>query len=141
MIDKLTYVRSFRPDWQHVLELQGEAHQPGTFVFKVSLDADLWRQVIMPDSSTLVDLSDAILHAYGFDHDYLYRFVFPSRFGTEIEIAQPFMEQTPSVTEVTIRELPAQPDFRMLYNYDFGDNWRFDVVLVRIDPPEQNPAP
>ncbi len=22
----------------------------------------------------------------------------------------------------------------MLYNYDFGDNWHFNVVLERIDP-------
>ena len=23
----------------------------------------------------------------------------------------------------------------MIYNYDFGDNWLFDVTLERIDPP------
>lgn len=51
------------------------------------------------------------------------------------------MDETPSAGEVRIGDLPAQVGFHMLYNYDFGDNWHFDVALERIEPPQQDPVP
>lgn len=74
------FIQVYRPDWQRVLELPGQAFQSGSFVFKVSLEDNLWRQIIIRGSSTLEDLSDAILHAFRFDHDHLYRFVYPTAF-------------------------------------------------------------
>ena len=41
------FIQPYRPGWQQVLELPGQTFQPGSFVFKVSLDADLWRQIIL----------------------------------------------------------------------------------------------
>jgi hypothetical protein len=50
------------------------------------------------------------------------------------EVNHPYRDEGPFSDEVRIGDLPAQPGFSMLYNYDFGDNWRFGVVLERIDP-------
>ena len=135
------FIQAYRPDWQQVLELPGQAFQPGSFVFKVSLEDNLWREIIIHDSSTLEDLSDAILHAFRFDHDHLYRFLYPTRFGVEAEVCHPYMEQTPSTVEVRIGDLPAKVGFHMIYNYDFGDNWLFDVLLERIDQPDEDADP
>ena len=30
--------------------------------------------------------------------------------------------------------VPLQPGEMMIYNYDFGDNWEFVLLLERIDP-------
>ena len=135
------FIRPYRPGWRQVLNLPADGFQPGRYIFKVSLDNDLWRQIIIRDVSTLDDLSRAILNAFDFDDDHLYRFLYPTRFGLEVEVVHPFMDETPSADEVRIGDLPAQVGFRMVYNYDFGDNWLFDVALERIEPPQHDPAP
>ena len=135
------FVQPYHPGWQQVLDLPVDGFQPGQYIFKVSLDNDLWRQIIIRDVSTLDDLSRAILNAFDFDDDHLYRFLYPTRFGLEVEVVHPFMDETPSADQVRIGDLPAQVGFRMVYNYDFGDNWLFDVALERIEPPQHDPAP
>lgn len=136
------YLKPYRPDWQQTLQLPGAAFQQGMFVFKVSLDKDLWREIFIPGGSMLEDLSNAILDAYDFDNDHLYRFLYATRFGNTAEVNHtmmkdgPFAVEGPYVDEVRIGDLPAQPGFHMTYNYDFGDNWNFDVLLERIDPAE-----
>jgi hypothetical protein len=138
------FIQLYRPGWQDTLQLPDMAFQEGLFVFKVSLDTDLWRQIIIPATSTLDDLSDAILNAYRFDDDHLYRFLYPTRFGLTTEVYHPYIDmmdmlgidEGPHTDEVRIGDLPAQPGFQMVYNYDFGDNWLFDVLLERIDPPD-----
>lgn len=134
------FILPYRPEWRRVLDLPADEFRPGSYVFKVSLDNDLWRQIIIRDIGTLDDLSSAILNAFDFDHDHLYRFVYPTRFGMKAEAVHPYMDESPSGYEVRIGDLPAHAGFRMLYNYDFGDNWLFDVVLERIEPPQQDPA-
>lgn len=134
------FIQPYRPGWRRVLDFPADEFQPGSYVFKVSLADDLWRQIVIRDLSTLEDLSNAILDAFDFDHDHLYRFVYPTRFGMEAEVVHPYMDETPSTDEVRIGDLPAQVGFRMIYNYDFGDNWLFDVSLERIELPQQDPT-
>jgi hypothetical protein len=38
-------------------------------------------------------------------------------------------------TEVRVGELPLQPGDKMIFLFDFGDNWEFDVQLEEIQPP------
>ena len=136
-------IQPYRPNWQQTLHLPDIGFKEGLFVFKVSLDKDLWRQITLPAQSTLEDLSDAILSAYRFDHDHLYRFLYPTRFGLKTEVIHPEMTRNDSAytTEVRIGDLPAQPGFTMVYNFDFGDNWLFDILLERIDPPDLKAKP
>jgi hypothetical protein len=136
----LPYVQPYRPEWRRALDLPAGEYQPGSYVFKVSLADDLWRQIIIPDTSTLDDLSSAILDAFDFDYDHLYRFVYPTRFGIEAEVVHPYMDEAPSADEVRIGDLAAQAGFHMLYNYDFGDNWLFDVSLEQVEPPRKDRA-
>jgi hypothetical protein len=37
-------------------------------------------------------------------------------------------------SEVRIGELPLQVGASMTYNFDFGEDWRFEVRLERVDP-------
>ena len=127
-------IQPYRPDWQQTLSWPDETYQEGLFIFKVSLTKKVWRQIAIPAESTLADLSNAILRAYQFDHDHLYLFRYPTRFGMSAEVNHPYRDEGPFSDEVRIGDLPAQPGFSMLYNYDFGDNWHFNVVLERIDP-------
>lgn len=128
-------LQPYFPAWQHNLLLPTAEFRPGLFVFKAALGKDLWRRIAIPAEATLDELSDAILMAYKFDDDHLYRFVCTNRLGAQIEYNHPFMDEPPFASEVRIGDLPLSVGESMLYNFDFGDNWEFTVVLERIDAP------
>ena len=129
-------LQPYFPAWQRTLAEPEPVFQEGTFLFQVALDQDLWRKIAMPAGATLDDLSNAILKAYNFDYDHLYRFIFETRFGTRIYAFHPEMEEGRLADEVRIGDLPLQPGMTFQYNYDFGDNWYFYITLERIDPPD-----
>ncbi len=127
-------IQPYRPDWQQTLSWSDAGFCDGLFIFKVSLTKKVWRQITIPATRSLSDLSNAILEAYQFDHDHLYLFRYATRLGMSAEVLHPYMDDGPHADDVRIGDLPVQPGFSMLYNYDFGDNWRFNVVLDRIEP-------
>ena len=45
------------------------------------------------------------------------------------------MDEGPYTDEVTIGSLPLEPGQTMQFHFDFGDDWKFDVKLERIEPP------
>lgn len=127
-------LRPFFPEWRRNLELPEAAFVNGLYIFKVSLGPKLWRRIAIPARLTLDDLSYAILRAYDFDDDHLYRFSFRDRFGVTVHVNHPYMEEPPSTDEVAVGEVPLRPGASMEYLFDFGDMWRFEVKLERIDP-------
>ena len=128
-------LQPYFPAWQNHLSLPGAESRDGVFVFKVALRKDLWRLISIPADATLDQLSNAILTAYRFDNDHLYRFVCTNRFGAQDEYNHPLMDEPPFTSEVRIGDLPLSVGESMLYNFDFGDNWEFTVILERIDAP------
>lgn len=128
-------LQPYFPAWRQPLVIPEIGFQEGIYIFTVALDKNLWRRIAIPAQHTLEDLSDAILAAYRFDHDHLYRFIYPTRFGIHAEVNHPYMDEGPFTPEVQIGNLPLRPGMTMLYNYDFGDNWYFEIMLEQIDPP------
>ncbi len=47
------------------------------------------------------------------------------------------LDEPPSADEVTLGELGLTPGTVMTYLYDFGDNWKFTVLLERIEPADK----
>jgi hypothetical protein len=126
-------LQPFFPAWQHNLELPVDEFRDGVYIFKASLGR-IWRRIAIPGKETVDSLSDAILEAYAFDHDHLYKFSYKNRFGQTASIHHPYMDEPPFTSEVLIGDLPLEPGVAMTYVYDFGDYWEFDVKLERIDP-------
>ncbi|WP_260446180.1 MULTISPECIES: plasmid pRiA4b ORF-3 family protein [unclassified Nostoc] len=46
------------------------------------------------------------------------------------------METPPFADQVQIGDVSLEPGGKMTYLYDFGDNWKFDVQLEAINPPD-----
>lgn len=134
--DIISIIQPYRPQCQKTLQLPKTEFQDGLFVFKVLLDTQVWRMVSIPAQCTLDDLSNAILAAYRFDHDHLYRYIYSTRFGTKVQVNHPYLEYGLTTNEVRVGDLPAQPGFQMAFNYDFGDDWYFYLQLEQIDPPD-----
>lgn len=127
-------LQPYFPAWRNTLVLPEEAPREGVFVFKVSLGG-VWRKIAIPSGATLADLANAILNSVNFDDDHLYAFTYRNRFGAEVGANHPFMDEGPWADDVAIDTLPLKPGEKMSFLFDFGDKWRFDVKLERIDPP------
>lgn len=126
-------LQPYFPAWRDNLHLSAVDFQDGLYFFRVSLGR-AWRRIAIPAQLYLDDLSDSILGAFEFDDDHLYQFDYPNRFGSTTSVCHPDMDDLPLTTEVRIGDVPLRPGTSMVYLFDFGDNWRFDVQLERIDP-------
>jgi hypothetical protein len=127
------------PQWQGNLRPPSWAFREGGYVFKATLWRGLWRQIAIDGGAPLDDLAGAILDAYAFMHDHLYRFSYRNRFGVEERINHPDMDEGPWADEVRVGDVPLTMGQSMTYLFDFGDQWEFEVTLERIDPPERAP--
>lgn len=126
----------FFPDWRNNLTFPQHEFRDGIYVFKVSL-YDIWRKISIPVNLSLDQLAHAILDAFRFDYDHLYSFTYKSRFGTEVSIKHPSMNESPHTGEVSIGDLPLKIGQDMIYLYDFGDCWEFCITLDQIGPPNK----
>jgi len=132
----------FFPEWQHNLVIPEHEIQEGTFIFKVTVWKNVWRRVAIPGRMSLDRLSEIILDAFKFfDKEHLYRFIYTNRFGLEKHIDHPLLHEglmaddpSPLTNSVTVQEVPIRPGESMIFFFDFGDRWGFEVLLEEIDP-------
>ena len=104
----------------------------GNFVFKVNLGPSVWRLIALSSQHTLHDLHAAIQKAFDFDSDHLYAFYMDNRWYSEERFESPHSSEGISADEVTIGELGLAVNQSFIYHFDFGDDWRFDVILLEI---------
>lgn len=112
----------------------------GVFVIKVSLpsrrgSARIWRRLAVPHDCTLDDLASVILMAFDFDDDHLYEFQYRDPLGNEQVFNHPRSDDPPFTDEVSLGELNPPPKTKMVFLFDYGDNWEFMITFEKIDPP------
>ncbi len=105
----------------------------GTYLFKVSLATNVWRKIKLSHLHTLLNLHDSIQNAFGFDDDHLYSFFMDAKLYSRNVYESPNSEDGPYVDEVSIGELELYEGQRILYLFDYGDSWEFNVFLEKID--------
>ncbi|MEH2387724.1 MAG: plasmid pRiA4b ORF-3 family protein [Nostoc sp.] len=129
------HFQPFFPEWEHNLFVLSQGFTDGIYIFKVSI-SQAWRRIAIPAKKPLGWLAETILDAFDFDYDHLYEFSYKDHFGRIIKIGHPYMETPPFADQVQIGDLSLKPGTKMTYLYDFGDNWKFDVQLEAINPPD-----
>ncbi len=109
-----------------------------TFVFRVSLararrgtDA-ISRTIALSSEHTLDDLHLAIQHCFRFDNDHLYAFYMDGKPYSRDAYNDPGGGEGPLADEATLGLLDLYPHQRILYLFDFGDSWKFDVELLEV---------
>lgn len=137
------FLQGYFPEWQNILVWPESDFRDGIFIFKVSLAKNLWRTVAISGEHDLDALSAIILSAYDFDNDHLYRFIYKNRSGIEININHPFLEDGKFTSEVRVGDLPLAVGDALFFNFDFGDDWYFELTLEQIDslPKGKRPRP
>ncbi len=97
------------------------------------LDPKIWRRVDMPISSTLMVLREVIQGAIGWTNTHLFEFkVGGRRYGEpapEYDNAGIKVYHTKYMHLKTILERGVK---RFSYVYDFGDNWRHDIIIEDV---------
>ena len=117
----------------------------GSFDIEVSLreiQPRIWRRFTIKSSETFLDLHEAIQDAGGWTNSHLFAFRDPE---TGDPIAglpsgdDDCCDPGPFAGSVRLdRVFPATGKARLLYEYDFGDNWQLDVTCHAHIP---DPAP
>ena len=127
------------------------------YVFKVSLGS-AYRKIAAPGTTSLEVLASSILSAFNFDNDHLYEFVYKNRYGITERVVHPYVENDELyTTDYVVGELPLYKGMELVFHFDFGDDWRFQLVVESIaskdiscteptvidqrgNPPEQYPG-
>lgn len=131
----------------------------GVFVFKVALveAKTIWRRIALRGGQTLHDLHEAIFEAFDREEEHLYAFHIPPapsksqsvrKYLDFPEYAHPYAreddvemvlglffgrQQPQDAAQTTIEDLNLADKHRMLYLFDFGDEWLHWVTVEQID--------
>jgi hypothetical protein len=122
------------------------------FVLRITLrrlKPTVWREVLVSPDSTLRELHAVIHAAMGWDDDHLYAFALPdgNKGFYQLDknrLYEPPLDDDPwdipgnNDATTTLGELLHDPKDRLLYMYDFGDNWEHLITLkerVTVDGP------
>lgn len=112
-----------------------------SIVFKVQLDKGLWRSIQISLSATLEQLHLAILEAYNFDDDHLYGFFMNNKLSDYENVYwSPFCEEPPYADSVDLSCFRFQKGDKFKYLFDFGDEWIFQIRVVKLLE-EETPKP
>ena len=110
--------------------------EPTTLILRASLRSRLYRDIEVSSSSTLADLAEAIIAAFGFDMDHAYGF-YSKLTGKVFDSPRRFelfadMEGNGSRSVKRTRVITAfkKVGSAMTFLYDYGDEWRFRVEVV-----------
>lgn len=118
------------------------ASRPGGAVFQLKITLKgtkpaVWRRVLVDGASTLDQLHDVIQAALGWWDYHLHDFEIG---GTNYGVPDPDDDDwgLPTTDESDVRlDSVAGAGSRFLYRYDFGDNWRHDVVVEKVLPADE----
>ena len=99
------------------------------FEFTVALSKKCYRVIRCMPNHTFEDLHLAIQEAFDFDDDHLYSFYLDGKRHSYNSVNSPYSEKPPYADEVCLGDVRLINRQRILYLFDFGDCWEFDIVL------------
>jgi hypothetical protein len=111
---------------------------PKYFAFEVSLlgvKPRPWRSFLLRDRATFFDLHEAIQDACGWQNCHLFQFRPPTRGAVLAGVPDEsgFSDGAPDAMRVPLlRHIGFEPGVCCIYEYDFGNSWKHNVVLTQI---------
>lgn len=111
-----------------------------TYVFRASLKAKLYREIEIEGSRSLSDLAEAIVGAFDFDFDHAFGFYskLTGHYHESPEQYELFADMeggdsdAKSVERTKIALAFSKVGKKMLFLFDYGDDWRFQVELTAL---------
>jgi hypothetical protein len=121
---------------------------PSTRIFRASLRGRLYRDIELPSGGSLEDLAAAIVSAFGFDFDHAFGFYsnFKGDYYRSEERYELFADLSQADEGVGgVRRTKLSTAFpevgkKMLFLFDYGDEWLFTVELIGLGRKEPKVA-
>ncbi len=97
----------------------------------------IWRRVIASDATTLDQLHWIIQISMGWTNSHLHQFIIDEEYYSE-----PMLElddwgpEVKNEKRVRLSALGLEPKKKFIYEYDFGDSWRHEILVEKVLAPE-----
>ena len=126
-------LKTYIPNWKKNLVPPDTVVIEGSVIIKVIL-GKVYRKIAVPIATSLDELAEIILRAFGFSNDHLYEFIYKNRYGITERVVHPYTESDDDLytSDCIIGELPLYEGMEITFHFDFGDNWRFQLVMESI---------
>ena len=119
--------------------------RPSIYEVKITLleiDPPIWRRIQVPSTIPLCCLHDALQAVLGWTDSHLHQFEKEGKYwGVPVDDGFDGDVEVIDESKVPVARLLLAEGDSMVYVYDFGDNWRHQVVLEKIVPSETPPKP
>lgn len=118
-----------------------------TFVFKTQFlhEKSVQREIEVLENTTLYNLAEAIVDAYGFDFDHPFGFWSKITTNWDFQDAEKRYElfadmedqgiapvDSKGVEKTKVSDVWKQPKDQMLFLFDYGDDWRWIITLKSV---------
>jgi len=107
-----------------------------SLVLSVTVGRGCYRHIQISESSTLYALHEYILSLFNFDDDHLHAFYMSNRaWDSSSAYASPDDDLDYAVgytTETKLSYFNLVKGYKFLYLFDFGDEWRFQIKVLRV---------
>uniref|UniRef100_UPI001178824E IS1096 element passenger TnpR family protein n=1 Tax=Calothrix rhizosoleniae TaxID=888997 RepID=UPI001178824E len=126
------HLQPYFPEWQQSLTLNKGGFTEAIYIFKVSL-LDAWRRIAIPSNLNFDEVAVAVVDAFDFDIQHLYRFIYKDRLGRYFELSHPFVDIPPNTGDFRLGDLPLEVGNHLQFIFDLLDEWEFDLHLEKIE--------
>jgi hypothetical protein len=113
------------------------AKSQAVYELKITLegtDPPIWRRFRVPCQITLADLHLVLQAVMGWGNDHLYEFeVGKRRIG---EPSRDDYSRREDAGRIQLRDVAARKGARLAYLYDFGDDWRHELIVKEAARPD-----
>ncbi len=109
--------------------------EPALYQLKITIrdiSPPIWRRLIVPGSITLDRLHAAIQIAFGWQSYHMHEFIIGSEYYGTLQGGSP--DAADNGRKVRLADLVKLAKSKFIYHYDFGDDWRHDVVVEKLLP-------
>lgn len=100
----------------------------------------IWRRIELPSAMTLDTLHEVLQTAFGWYDCHLHQFETVCGEFTDPERDEWSDTEAGDEATVAIAQVAAEEKAKVVYIYDFGDDWRHDIVTEKILPAEPGVA-
>jgi hypothetical protein len=111
------------------------------FQFKVQLKnitPAIYRNILVPESATFLQLHEIIQHTMGWDNYHLFQFVIDRNTFIGIPNKEFDFGEVYDAKKIKLKDFFNPLNRKILYEYDFGDSWEHTVTLSKVMENEKN---
>lgn len=108
-----------------------------THIFRVRLWPKVYRDIEIESRKSLYDLAAAIVRAFGFDFDHAFGFfskltghIYDSPVRYDLFADMDVGSTAQSVKRTTVLQAFPEVGSKMLFLFDYGDQWKFRVEVI-----------